>query len=204
MPADFDRRLAEALNAQPPRAVAPDAGRAAAVLLPIVARPEPSLIFTVRSDTLPSHQGQISFPGGAMDSSDESPEAAALRETQEELGLHPSQVRVLGRLDAVETYVSGYVVTPVVGWLERPPKLTPNPTEVAHVFTVPTRELTDEIRADPGFLYGGRSYPTEAWIWDGYVIWGATARILRLFLVRLAAGGLGRRPSPEAAWPESS
>jgi 8-oxo-dGTP pyrophosphatase MutT (NUDIX family) len=205
MPADFHRRLAEALNAQPPRAAAPGVGRAAAVLLPVVARPEPSLILTVRSDTLPSHQGQISFPGGAMDPSDESPEAAALRETEEELGLRPSLVRVLGRLDDVETYVSGYVVTPVVGWLERLPELTPNPAEVADVFTVPTRELTDEIRADPGFLYGGRSYPTEAWIYDGYVIWGATARILRLFLARLGACGLGRTPAPEeAAWPESS
>jgi 8-oxo-dGTP pyrophosphatase MutT (NUDIX family) len=204
MPADFPRRLAAALDAQPRRNAAPGTGRAAAVLLPIVARPEPSLIFTVRTDTLSSHSGQISFPGGAIDPSDPSPEAAALRETQEELGLPRSDVRVLGRLDAFETYVSGYVVTPVVGWLERPPDLTPNPAEVAHVFSIPTRELTDEIRVEPGFAFGGRSYPTEAWIWDDYVIWGVTARILRAFLVRLAACGLGRAPSPEPAWPESS
>jgi 8-oxo-dGTP pyrophosphatase MutT (NUDIX family) len=204
MPADFHGRLAAALNAQPPRNAAPGTGRAAAVLLPIVVRPEPSLIFTVRTDSLSSHRGQISFPGGAIDPSDGSPEGAALRETQEELGLPPSDVRVLGRLDAVETYVSGYVVTPVVGWLEQPPELTPNPAEVAHVFSVPIGELTDEIRVDPGFLFRGRSYPTEAWIWDDYVIWGVTARILRAFLGRLAACGLGRAPAPEPAWPESS
>jgi 8-oxo-dGTP pyrophosphatase MutT (NUDIX family) len=172
--------------------------------VPVVARPKPSLIFTVRTETLPSHKGQISFPGGAIDATDATPEDAALRETQEEVSLDPRDVRLLGRLDAVETYVSGYVVTPVVGWLERLPELTPNPAEVAHVFSVPLAELTDETRADPGFALRGRSYPTEAWIWEGYVIWGATARILRLFLVRLAACGIGSAPVPEVAWRESS
>jgi 8-oxo-dGTP pyrophosphatase MutT (NUDIX family) len=204
MPADFERRLGAALRSPAPRVAASGSGRAAAVLVPVIARPEPSLVFTVRTETLPSHKGQISFPGGALDPTDASPEAAALREADEELALEPRHVRILGRLDAVETYVSGYVVTPVVGWLERLPELAPNPAEVAHVFSVPLRELTDEIRADPGFAFGGRSYTTEAWIWEGYVIWGATARILRLLLARLASSGLGSAPAPEAAWPKPS
>jgi 8-oxo-dGTP pyrophosphatase MutT (NUDIX family) len=193
MSEQFREALARALATHPPRRAPPQSGRAAAVLLPVVAAPAPALIFTVRTDTLPSHQGQISFPGGAVEASDASPEAAALREAREELEL--DGVRVLGLLDSVETFVSGYVVTPVVGWIERPPALTPNPVEVAEVFSVPLAELTDEIRSDPGFSHKGRAYPTEAWIWRGHVIWGVSARVLRLFLQRLAAAGLADAPA---------
>jgi 8-oxo-dGTP pyrophosphatase MutT (NUDIX family) len=202
MSEDFEARLARTLASRRPRAARPGAGRLAAVLLPLVGAAEPSLIFTVRTDTLPSHRGQVSFPGGSVDARDASPEAAALREAHEELALEPSEVRVLGRLDAIETFVSGYVVTPVVGWIDRPPALRPNPAEVAEVFSVPVAELTDEIRADPGFSFEGRPYPTEAWIWRRHVIWGVTARILRALLAALAEAGLAESPR-EAAWPAS-
>jgi 8-oxo-dGTP pyrophosphatase MutT (NUDIX family) len=202
MPEDFRTRLAAALAAVRPRAAPPGAGRAAAVLLPVVGGPEPSLIFTVRSDALPSHKGQISFPGGGIDGADATPEAAALREAREELSLDPAAVAVLGRLDALETFVSGYVVTPVVGWIDEPPALRPNPSEVVEAFAVPIAELTDDIRADPGTSVNGRPYPTEAWIYNRYVIWGVTARILRTFLTLLAASGLA--PAPGGVAPPAS
>ena len=175
------------------------------MLIPIVAEPEPTLLFTVRTETLPSHKGQISFPGGSVDSSDRTTEAAALRESKEELGLDPSSVRILGELDTVLTYVSGYIVSPFVGWIDAPPSLSPNPAEVAEVLRIPLAQLTEELRADPGFSYGGRTYPTEAWIWRGSVIWGLTARLLRLFFDLLAEAGLAEAPdAPSEPWPLSS
>jgi 8-oxo-dGTP pyrophosphatase MutT (NUDIX family) len=166
------------------------------VLIPIVADPEPTLLFTVRTETLPSHKGQISFPGGSVDRADLSTQAAALREAQEELGLDRSAVRILGELDTVLTYVSGYIVSPFVGWIRESPRLSPNPTEVARVLQIPLAQVTDRIRAEPGFSHGGRTYPTEAWIWQGSVIWGLTARLLRLFFEVLAEAGLANAPAP--------
>lgn len=166
------------------------------MLIPIVAEPEPTLLFTVRTDTLSSHKGQISFPGGSVDPADRSTRLAALRETEEELGLDPSAVRILGELDTVLTYVSGFIVSPFVGWIGKPPSLAPNPTEVARVLQVPLAQLTEDIRAKPGFSHGGRTYPTEAWVWEGSVIWGFTARLLRLFFEVLAKAGLAEAPAP--------
>ncbi|MBA2273973.1 MAG: CoA pyrophosphatase [Actinobacteria bacterium] len=173
--------------------------------MPVVAEPEPTLLFTVRTQTLPSHKGQISFPGGSVDPSDPTTEAAALREAEEELGLAPSAVRILGELDTVLTYVSGFIVSPFVGWIDKRPSLAPNPTEVAQVLQVPLAHLTDHIRAEPGFSHGGRTYPTEAWIWRGSVIWGFTARLLRLFFDVLAEAGLVDAPATSSEpWPLSS
>jgi 8-oxo-dGTP pyrophosphatase MutT (NUDIX family) len=201
---DFEQRLAAVLRAHPPRRVANVSARRAAVLIPVMGE-MPSLLFTVRTDTLPTHRGQISFPGGAVDATDASAAAAALREAREEIGVEPPLIRVLGELDALETFVSGYVVTPVVGWIDSPPRIAPNPAEVADVFSVPIVELTEEIRADPGFVHAGRSFPTEAWIWKGRVIWGLTARIVRLFLVRLGEAGLAEPPGdlPSSSAPVS-
>src|SRR5687768_5998592 len=128
---DFARRLSRILGEHEPAHVEIEGARDAAVLIPIVAVPEPTLIFTVRTDTLPSHKGQISFPGGKIDEGDPSSRAAALREAQEEIDLDPSLVRVLGELDSMPTFVSGYVVHPVIGWLDEQPVLERNPAEVA-------------------------------------------------------------------------
>jgi len=187
---DLAEQLAAALRAASPKRLRVEGARHAAVLIPIVERPQPALILTIRTDTVRSHKGQISFPGGSLDPG-ETPEEAALREAREELGWGKPDIRVLGELDSIETFVSGYVVTPVVGWLASAPAMHPNPTEVARVLHVPLRELNDDIRSDPGFSYGGRTYPTEAWIHRGEVIWGVTARLLRMFLERVS--------QPEAA-----
>jgi 8-oxo-dGTP pyrophosphatase MutT (NUDIX family) len=199
---DFVARLQSALETRRPRREEQEGARAAAVLLPIVAEPEPTLIFTVRTEHLPSHKGQISFPGGSVDAADASAEDAALRETQEEIGLRRTDVRVLGELDTFPTYVSGYLITPVVGWLKRPAPLRPNPTEVAEVLQVPIADLVDDIRSEPGFTHGGRTFPTEAWIWNERVIWGVTARVLRLFLHVLADAGLAARPGGTPWWED--
>jgi 8-oxo-dGTP pyrophosphatase MutT (NUDIX family) len=188
------------LGTRPPERVSIHDARDAAVLIPIVGGPEPTVIFTVRTDTLPSHKGQISFPGGSIDKTDATAEAAALREAEEELGLEVDRWRVLGELDAVPTFVSGYVIAPFVGWTDEPPELRPNPSEVAQVLEVPLHDLVEDIRRPPGFSHGGRTFPTEAWIWHDHVIWGATARVVRIFLGRLAEAGLAAPPGESPEW----
>jgi 8-oxo-dGTP pyrophosphatase MutT (NUDIX family) len=200
MSEDFRRRLAAALDAHDPQRVSVEGARAAAVLIPVVGGPDPALIFTLRTETLPSHKGQISFPGGSIDAADASPAAAALREANEEIALDPGAVEVLGELDTFPTYVSGYVVTPIVGWLPAMPELRPNPAEVARVLIVPVSDLTDEIRAEPGFEHGGRTFPTEAWVWKDNVIWGVTARVVRGFLTLLGDAGLVAAPTGDGMW----
>jgi 8-oxo-dGTP pyrophosphatase MutT (NUDIX family) len=202
---EFVERLEKELTERPGVPITVEGTTDAAVLIPIVATKEPTLIFTVRTEHLRSHSGQISFPGGRIDPGDASPEAAALRETREEIALPETSVRLLGNLDDIETFVSGYVVTPVVGWIEEPVTLTPNPAEVAAVLEVPLSELTDETRREPGFDHGGRTLPTEAWVWRENIIWGVTARIVRLFLYRLADAGLAQAPGDTVSpWPETS
>lgn len=198
--AGFEQRLKETLaELQPERMTIEDA-RPASVLIPVVGATDPFLIFTVRTDTVRRHKGQISFPGGAVDASDATPVDAALRETHEEIGLDPASVTVIGELDTFPTFVSGYIVTPYVGWLAERPLLDLNPAEVASVLEVPLAELSETIRSEPGFTHEGRTYPTEAWVWEGHVIWGVTARIIRQFLEVLGDAELAERPAGDGSW----
>lgn len=199
MPSTFETKLRDVLAGAEPTRVSIEGAREAAVLIPVVGGPEPSLVFTVRTDTLSSHKGQIAFPGGKVDAG-ESPEQAALRETHEEIGLDPSLVRIIGELDTTPTFVSGYTVTPFVGWIDETPELTPNPREVAKVLRVPVGALGEGIRREAGFRHKDRSFPTEAWVWEDNVIWGVTARILRTFLNHLADAGLAERPADTTSW----
>ena len=197
---DFRERLRNALTSRSPRRFSQEGARDASVLIPIVGASEPTLIFTVRTDTLPSHKGQIAFPGGSADPEDASPIETALRETHEEIGLEPTRVDVLGRLDSFPTFVSGFVVTPVVGWLDHEPDLVPNPAEVATILHVPVAELSEEIRSEAGFSHQEKTYPTEAWVWQDNVIWGVTARIVRSFLWSLSQAGLAEPPPKTTSW----
>lgn len=137
------------------------------------------------------HSGQVSFPGGRQEPGDPSPEAVALRETQEEIGLMPEQVRVLGRLPRVRT-VTNYLVVPVVARIPWPVVLKPSPEEVADVFTVPLSWLANPANRERRWrtLPGRPPYPVfyfHPYGSKGHVIWGATARIV---LALLAALGL--------------
>jgi 8-oxo-dGTP pyrophosphatase MutT (NUDIX family) len=151
----------------------------AAVLVPLVNRPVGlTLLLTQRSASLPDHPGQISFPGGRVDPGDVSHEAAALREAQEEVGLPPQCVTVLGQLASYET-VTGYAVTPVVGWVEPPFDVLPDPVEVADVFEVPLAFLLEPRHQQRHFRMLGelrRDYFAIPYA-DRY-IWGATAAMI--------------------------
>ena len=154
----------------------------AAVLVPLVNRPEGlRLLLTQRSADLPDHPGQISFPGGRLEAGDVDHAAAALRETAEEIGLEPRKVQVLGELASYET-VSGYRVLPIVGWIEPPFDLRPDPHEVADVFEVPLDFILDRSNHQRHHRMLGtlrRDYWAIPWLTR--YIWGATAAMLLIF-----------------------
>jgi 8-oxo-dGTP pyrophosphatase MutT (NUDIX family) len=150
----------------------------AAVLVPIVAHPdEPSVLLTLRSARLSSHAGQVSFPGGRIEDS-ETPEAAAVREAAEEVGLDPRLPELIGRLPEHVTG-TGFHVTPVVALLPVPLALTPDPAEVAETFELPLATVLDPAAPErrSGEFRGRRR---EFWVWphEKHYIWGATAAIL--------------------------
>jgi 8-oxo-dGTP pyrophosphatase MutT (NUDIX family) len=156
--------------------------RPAAVLVPLI-RPDERwhLLFTRRTENVETHRGQVSFPGGRIEPDDADPVAAALREAEEEIGVQPQDVRILGQMDSLLT-VTQYFITPVVGVLPWPYPLRPDPAEVAEVFHIPLDWLSDpahfEQRSRPG-IAGGPDVPLYSYIpYDGHVLWGASARIV--------------------------
>jgi len=153
--------------------------RPAAVLVPLVNRPDGlQVLLTQRSATLPDHPGQISFPGGRVEPDDATIAQAALREAREEIGLPAERVTILGELSTYET-VSGYRVTPIVGWVEPPFVITADPVEVADVFEVPLAFLLDQANQQRHFRMQGEAR-RDYWaipFGDRY-IWGATAAML--------------------------
>lgn len=164
----------------------------AAVLIPLVAHPSGvSVMLTQRAAHLRDHAGQISFPGGRIESWDASPVAAALRETQEETGLTPDYIEVLGTLPPYVT-TTGFAVTPVVAMVRPGFTLNPDAFEVAEVFEVPLAFLADPAnhRLHCATLPDGNQRHFYSMPWNGRFIWGATAAMLRNFyhLLRHAAG----------------
>lgn len=159
----------------------------AAVLVPIVVRPEgPTVLLTQRAAALRRHSAQIAFPGGRVDAVDGSPVAAALRETEEEIGLARAHIQTLGFLDAYLTG-TGYRITPVVGLVEPPFSLTINAHEVDEAFETPLSFLLDPANHKrEGREWKGVYRTYYAMPFEGRYIWGATAGMIRNLYERLA------------------
>ena len=150
----------------------------AAVLLPIVLRHEPMLLFTRRTAHLARHSGQVSFPGGRSEPHDRSPAETALRETFEETGIDPGHVGLAGYLDRYLTG-TGFDIQPVVGVLGPGFVLNPDPREVAEVFEAPLAFLCDPAnRRIESRMIGGRQRRFYAFTHGEHLIWGATAAII--------------------------
>ena len=156
--------------------------KCAAVLVPLVWHDEEwHLLFTRRTDRVESHKGQVSFPGGACDEGETTPEQTALREADEEIGIQTSDVKVLGRLANLIT-ISYFRVTPVVGVVRWPTVFRVGEHEVARVFTIPLAWLADESNRWQ-FEIPGRNRSVIAYHpYDGELLWGATARMTVDFL----------------------
>jgi 8-oxo-dGTP pyrophosphatase MutT (NUDIX family) len=156
--------------------------RCAAVLVPLLWQDDQwNLLFTRRTDHVESHKGQVSFPGGGCDEGERTPEETALREAQEEIGLDPKSVRVLGRLANMIT-ITSYHVTPVVGVIDWPTVFTVGEHEVARIFTIPLYWLAD-TRNRWEFPFPGSNRSLIAFHpYDGELLWGATARMTVDFL----------------------
>ena len=159
-----------------------DSLRCAAVLVPLLrVDGEWHLLYTRRTDRVESHKGQVSFPGGACDEGETSPEQTALREAEEEIGLRPEDVRVLGRLNSMAT-ISSFRVTPVVGVISWPVVFRPAQAEVARVFTMPLAWLADKSNRWEFNIFGRNHSVIFFHPYDGELLWGATARMTVEFL----------------------
>lgn len=161
--------------------------RPAAVLVAVWLRPQGAvMVLTKRASHLKHHPGQIAFPGGKVDATDPSPMAAALREAQEEIGLDPARVQVIGALPVHET-VTGFAMTPFVGLIRGGFDPVPEAGEVEEVFTVPLTHVLSSARfAIEGRVWMGTPRRYYAVPYGPYYIWGATARILRGLAERAA------------------
>jgi 8-oxo-dGTP pyrophosphatase MutT (NUDIX family) len=152
---------------------------AAAVLIPVIAQAQGlTVLFTQRTQHLKSHSGQVSFPGGRAEPGDASAEFTALREAEEEIGLAPERVEILGRLPEYHTR-TGFRVTPVIGLIQPPLELAPDPREVESVFEVPLSFLLEPgNRQRRTREFQGTSVGFYVFEYQGHMIWGATAGML--------------------------
>ncbi len=189
---DFLTRLAGLLSKLEPQVQVEWEAAPAAVLLPLyLDQGEWNLLYTRRTDSVDVHRGQVSFPGGRIEPGDRSPAEAALRESEEEIGLRAADVQVLGELNPLAT-VTQFVVTPVIGVIPWPYDLRPNNKEVAKCFGVPIRWLAEaanlEVQSREPLVPGLSVQVYYFKPYEGELIWGVTARITKSLLDLLAGG----------------
>ena len=160
--------------------------KAAAVLIPVVERGDGlNMVFTMRTQKLNSHSGQVSFPGGRIDASDQNAQYAALRETHEEIGVNAGSIEVLGQMPDYYTG-SGYHISPIVGLVDGQAEFCANPHEVEYIFEVPLLFLMDPAN----HMIGSKSFENierhfYEMPWNEHYIWGVTAGIVRMFYNRV-------------------
>ena len=173
-----------ARRSDPPAGVIP---RQAAVLLLLYPHGDDlCLPLTVRSDRLPSHRGEVSLPGGAIDPGEDGPISTALREAHEELGVPPDAVTIWGTLSPLYIPPSNFRITPVVGMIDQTPVLRPNDAEVSAVITVTVRELLDPaLVVEEQWTLRGAEVRVPFFAIAGHKVWGATAIVLSEFVARM-------------------
>lgn len=157
----------------------------AAVLIPLVARPEPTILLTKRTEHLNHHPGQISFPGGRMDPDDADLESCVLRETHEEIGIGKEQIQMINELGLWPSY-SGYVVKPFVGVITPPIAFKPCNHEVAEIFEVPLSLVLNSANYELVHKTTPMPHHYYQLNYDEKVIWGLTAGLLRLLAAFVA------------------
>jgi 8-oxo-dGTP pyrophosphatase MutT (NUDIX family) len=174
------------------KVVLPSEGQTtAAVLVPLYRKENRyHVLLTKRSDQVEHHKGEISFPGGKMDPEDPDLEFCALRETAEEVGVAPDDVRILGELDDFYTVATNYRVAPFVGLIPYPYPFRPSAREIAGLVTPPLDVFFDPSRrSEQIWHFQGQAVNVVSYAWEGHTIWGATARILKHFAELVEAWG---------------
>lgn len=196
----FRERVAGILAKRRPNQDAPAGYRRAAVLLPLYETTEgPYVILTQRTHLVPTHKGQISFPGGGFQEEDRDLLATALRESAEEIGLQPHDVSVAGVLDDVSTAASSHAVRPFVGFVPHPYPFQLDVFEIECLIHLPLTPLFERDRfREEVWDRNGRPHSVFFYEYGAHTIWGLTARILKQFveIVKRSPGGMGFKGSP--------
>jgi 8-oxo-dGTP pyrophosphatase MutT (NUDIX family) len=179
-------RLRQELSERKPQRVDAPSRISAAILIPLYCIDNDYyVVFTERTQSVRTHKGQISFPGGSRDETDPSLLETAVRECEEEIGLPRKAIEIVGQLDDCLTMISNYVITPFVGLIPWPHVFETSEMETASVIEVPMADLLDSTALSEGSeIMGDRVVPAYFYTYsnEGKVIWGATARILKQFL----------------------
>jgi 8-oxo-dGTP pyrophosphatase MutT (NUDIX family) len=169
----------------PPKPLPDDGSKRGAVLVPIYEKAdELFIIFTKRTEHLPYHKGQISFPGGKLEEQDCALMDCALRETKEEIGLIEEKITIIGELNQIKTNSSNILLSAFVGLIDYPFKLQKNDEEVEEIIEIPLKDLLNDSQWEQKEILVGRERTEKVWFfyYHDKIVWGATAKIIMQFL----------------------